>query len=48
MIMNPKPYIQVFAGIAITALCMRIISDFWIPMLLGSVAAILIGRLAPR
>jgi predicted PurR-regulated permease PerM len=46
--MNPKPYIHAFAGIAITALCMRIIGDFWLPLLLGAIAAVVLGRLMSR
>lgn len=42
--MNPRPYIAVFAGISITALTLQIIGDFWLPMLLGSIATVLIAR----
>lgn len=42
--MNPKPIIAVFAGISITALTLQIIDDFWLPMLLGALATVLIAR----
>jgi hypothetical protein len=44
--MNPHPYIAVFAGISITALTLQIIDDFWLPMILGAVATVLIARLS--
>ncbi len=33
--MKPTTYIHIFAGISITALCFQIMSDFWLPMILG-------------
>lgn len=36
--MNPKPIILTFAWISITALGIHVISDVWIPVLLGSLA----------
>jgi hypothetical protein len=44
--MNPHPYIAVFAGVSITALTLQIIDDFWLPMILGAVATVLIARLS--
>ncbi len=42
--MNPHPYIAIFAGISITALCLQIIDDFWLPMLLSAAVSVLIAR----
>lgn len=36
--MNPKPIILAFAWISITALGIQVISDVWIPLVLGFVA----------
>ena len=36
--MNPMGYIHVFATISITALCLQIFSDFWLPLVLGMLA----------
>jgi hypothetical protein len=35
--MNPKLIVFIFAWIAIIALSFSVISDFWLPMLLGAV-----------
>jgi hypothetical protein len=34
--MKITSYVHVFAGIAITALCLQIMSDFWLPLILGA------------
>ncbi|MCB1130191.1 MAG: hypothetical protein KDN05_03620 [Verrucomicrobiae bacterium] len=44
--MKPFFYIHIFAGISITALAMTILSDFWLPMLVGAVTAVLLVRLS--
>ncbi|MFM2199747.1 MAG: hypothetical protein RLZZ505_3179 [Verrucomicrobiota bacterium] len=36
--MKTMPYIHIFAGISITALCLQIFSDFWLPMVIGAVS----------
>ena len=36
--MKPVSYIHVFAGIAITALCLQIMRNFWLPLILGALA----------
>ena len=36
--MKPMSYIHVFAGISITALCLQIMSNFWLPLVLGALA----------
>jgi len=43
--MKITSYIHVFAGIAITALCLQIMSDFWLPLLLGAVAMFVVAML---
>ena len=42
--MNPRPYIAIFAGISIVALTLGLIESFWVPMLLGAIATVLIAR----
>lgn len=42
--MNPRPYIAAFAGISIVALTLQIIESFWLPMILGALAVVLISR----
>jgi len=44
--MKPMTLILIFAWLSITALAMTILSDFWLPMLLGAAAATLMVRLA--
>ena len=44
--MKPHLYIHIFAGISITALAMTILADFWLPMLVGAVTAVLLVRLS--
>jgi hypothetical protein len=35
-------YIHVFAGISVTALCLQLFSDFWLPMAIGVLAMIVV------
>lgn len=42
--MNPTPWIAVFGGISVVALGLQIIDDFWLPMILGAFATVLISR----
>ncbi|MEO5917246.1 MAG: hypothetical protein ABIS50_23650 [Luteolibacter sp.] len=44
--MNPTAYLTAFAWLAIVALSGSILSDFWIPMLVGAVVVTLLIRLA--
>ena len=44
--MKPWTLILIFAWLAITALAMSILSDFWLPMLIGAVAIALLVRVA--
>ncbi len=44
--MNPVAYITAFAWIAIVALGCSILSDFWLPMLLGALAITLLIRIS--
>jgi hypothetical protein len=44
--MNPKPLFLIFAWIAILALSFSVISDFWLPMIVGSVLITLLTSLA--
>ena len=44
--MNPTAYLLAFAWLAIIALSGSILSDFWIPMLVGGVVVTLLIRLA--
>ena len=44
--MNPAFYITVFAWLAIVALAFSILSDFWLPILVGGALVALLIRLA--
>jgi hypothetical protein len=44
--MNPKLLFFVFVCLSIVALSCSIISDFWLPMLVGAVVITLLIRLA--
>jgi hypothetical protein len=44
--MNPKLLFLIFAWIAIVALSFSVLSDFWLPMLVGAVVITLLIRLA--
>ena len=46
--MNPKPYIHVFAVISITALTVQLVSDFWLPLILGAGAVVAVVIIARR
>lgn len=46
--MNVKPYIHIFAVISITALSMRLVSDFWLPLILGAGAVVAVAMIARR
>ena len=47
--MNPKLLFLIFAWIAILALSFSVLSDFWLPMLVGAVILTLLVRIAvPR
>ncbi len=47
--MNPKFLLLIFAWIAILALSFSVLSDFWLPMLVGAVLITLLVRIAvPR
>ncbi len=41
--MKPMSYIHVFAGISITALCLQIMSDFWLPLILGALGMLAVA-----
>jgi len=41
--MKPTSYIHVFAGISITALCLQIMSDFWLPLILGALGMLAVA-----
>jgi hypothetical protein len=43
--MQPRILIHIFAWLAITALAMSIISNFWISILLGAAAVVLLKKL---
>ena len=43
---KPWTLILIFAWLAITALAMNIISDFWVPMLVGAIIIALLVRVA--
>ncbi|MCX6868923.1 MAG: hypothetical protein NTV46_22515 [Verrucomicrobia bacterium] len=43
--MKPMIYIHVFAGISITALCLQIMSDFWLPLILGALAMFVVAMI---
>jgi len=42
------PYIHIFAGISIAALCLQIFSDFWLPLVIGAVAMFTVSVLLRR
>ena len=44
--MNPKFLLLIFAWIAILALSFSVLSDFWLPMLVGAVVLTLLVRIA--
>lgn len=44
--MNPMTLFLTFAWLAIIALAMTILSDFWVPMLVGAVLVTVLVRLA--
>lgn len=44
--MNPKFLFLIFAWIAIVALSFSVLSDFWLPMLVGAVVITFLIRLA--
>jgi hypothetical protein len=44
--MNPLPYLKGFAWLSLVALSCAILSDFWLPMLVGAGALALLFRLA--
>jgi LytS/YehU family sensor histidine kinase len=44
--MKPWTLILIFAWLAITALAMNILSDFWLPLLIGAVTVTLLVRIA--
>lgn len=44
--MKPWTLFLIFAWLAITALAMNILSDFWLPMLIGAVIIALLVRVA--
>ena len=46
--MKLTSYIHVFAGISITALCLQIFSDFWLPLILGAVAMFVVAVILRR
>jgi len=46
--MNVKPYIHIFAVISITALSMQLVSDFWLPLILGAGAVVAVAMIARR
>lgn len=43
--MNPWTLILIFAWLAIAALAMLVISDFWIPMVVGALLVALLIKL---
>ena len=44
--MKPWTLILIFAWLAITALAMNILSDFWLPMLIGAFIIAMLVRIA--
>ena len=46
--MNVKPYLHVFALISITAMGMQLVSDFWLPLVLGAGAVVVVAFFARR
>jgi hypothetical protein len=43
--MNPVPWITAFAALSITALSFSLVSNFWIPMLVGALTLALLIKL---
>ncbi|MEI6606147.1 MAG: hypothetical protein WCP35_12610 [Verrucomicrobiota bacterium] len=43
--MKLTSYIHIFAGISITALCLHIMSDFWLPMIIGGIAMFVVAMI---
>ena len=44
--MNPIPYILGFVWIALVALAMSVLSDFWLPILIGAAAVAILLAIA--
>ncbi len=44
--MKPWTLFLIFAWLSITALAMQILSDFWIPMLIGAITVTVLARIA--
>lgn len=44
--MKPWTLFLIFAWLSITALAMNILSDFWLPMLIGAATVTLLVRIA--
>ena len=43
--MNPIPWITTFAVLSITALAAALVSNFWVPLLLGAITLALLIKL---
>lgn len=43
--MNPVPWITAFATLSITALTAALVSNFWIPLLVGAITLALLTKL---
>lgn len=43
--MNPVPWITTFAALSVAALAFAIVSNFWIPMLVGAITLALLLKL---
>jgi LytS/YehU family sensor histidine kinase len=43
--MNPIPWITIFAVLSVTALTFALVSNFWIPMLVGAITLALLVKL---
>jgi hypothetical protein len=43
--MHPVPWITAFAALSITALTFALVSNFWIPMLVGALTLALLIKL---
>ena len=46
--MKMTSYIHAFAGISITALCFQIMSDFWLPLILGALGMLAVAVILKR
>jgi len=46
--MRNVPYIHIFAGISIAALCLQIFSDFWLPIAIGASAMFAVAVILRR